>query len=230
MNFTWGNRMKRRHLLKLGLGTGAAIGIASLGRASTICGKTPAQIEGPFYPINPQSDKDWDLTQVQGKIRQAQGEEIIVTGQVSDEACQPIKDTVVEIWQACQSGKYNHPNDPNTAPLDPDFQYWGKAQTDDQGIYIFKTIIPGAYPADTNWIRPPHIHFKVHKWGYKELTTQLYFEGNQYNQNDRILNQIPREEQPKVVRPILNRVFKLPGENEMIRKYIEFDIVLKKII
>ena len=139
-----------------------------------------------------------------------------------------LPETLVEIWQACVSGKYNHPNDPNKAPLDKNFQYWGRSTTDKQGIYFFKTILPGAYPADTNWIRPPHVHYKVHKWGFRELTTQLYFAGNQYNQFDRILNQISKGDQAKVIRPILNQEIQLPGEPKAVYPVVRFDIGLVK--
>ncbi len=221
--------MERRQLLKsLGLGTGMIIGGAVIGQAADLCGRTPQQTEGPFYPIKDQDDKDWDLTQLTGNNRKAEGEEVIIVGKVLDQNCKPIPGTLVEIWQACTTGKYNHPNDPNTATLDPNFQYWGKATTDSNGAYLFKTIIPGAYPADTGWIRPPHIHYKVHQWGYKELTTQLYFDGNQYNKTDRILNGVPKSERSKVVRPIETKIIDIPGEAPATHRVVQFDITLEK--
>ncbi len=221
--------MKRRELLKWSLGAGSALGVATLAGAAPLCaGKTPAQTEGPFYPVADQIDKDWDLTFVKGITQKAQGEEIVVLGQVSDQNCQPLKETLVEIWQACASGKYNHPNDPNNAPLDKNFQYWGRAMTNEEGFYLFKTILPGDYPADTHWIRPPHIHYKVQKWGFRELTTQLYFAGNKYNDTDHILNQIPRAERGKVVRPIELQDIELPGEQRARYPVVRFDIVLTK--
>jgi protocatechuate 3,4-dioxygenase beta subunit len=201
------NKISRRNLLKnLGaVGGGlAASGIAvpALAQAIACSKETPRQTQGPFYPVKDQIDKDADLTRVAGSNRSAQGRVIFVGGVVQDENCQPVSDVYVEIWQACASGKYNHPGDPNKAPLDPDFQYWGIARTDSRGIYRFKTIYPGAYPADKNWMRPPHIHFKVHKWGYHELITQLYFEGEAYNEQDLILQNIAKPEQELVVRPV----------------------------
>jgi len=221
--------MKRRELLKWSLGAGSALGAATIAKAAPLCvGKTPAQTEGPFYPVVDQRDKDWDLTFVNGQNGRAQGQVIVIAGQVLDQDCQPLPETLVEIWQACVSGKYNHPNDPNKAPLDKNFQYWGRSTTDKQGVYFFKTILPGAYPADTNWIRPPHVHYKVHKWGFRDLTTQLYFAGNQYNQFDRILNQIPKGDQVKVVRPIVNQEIQLPGEPKAVYPVVRFDIGLVK--
>jgi protocatechuate 3,4-dioxygenase beta subunit len=163
------------------------------------CQLTPAQTEGPFYPVKDQPDEDNDLTLIRGNSKVSAGQIIYVMGQVTDQDCAPVQNALVEIWQACATGRYNHPNDTNPQPLDPNFQYWGKSVTDAQGVYKFKTIIPGAYPADTDWIRPPHIHFKAHKVGYHELTTQMYFAGNEYNGRDKILMALPPSSRAQVV-------------------------------
>ncbi len=163
-------------------------------------GPTPPQTEGPFYPVNDQLDKDIDLVYVDGAPDMARGEIVYVYGLVTDSQCQPLPGALVEIWQACVTGRYNHPSDPNTsAALDPHFQYWGKTMTDEQGRYLFRTIIPGAYPAAPGWDRPPHIHFKVQKRAYHELTTQMYFRGHALNAADRILQSMSAIDQEKVV-------------------------------
>jgi len=118
------------------------------------------------------------------------GELILLEGVVRGPDCAPVPGALVEIWQACHSGRYDHPADPNTAPLDPAFQYWGRVSTDPQGEYRFKTIVPGAYPAAPGWIRPPHIHFRVSAAGFPPLVTQMYFEGQELNASDRILQQL----------------------------------------
>lgn len=173
--------------------------LASKAGAADMCEPTARQPKGPFYPVVNQLDKDTDLTTVSGRANQAQGKIVWVEGTVRDQSCAAIGGVLVEIWQACASGRYNHPNDPNTAPLDPDFQYWGRAITDANGFYRFKTIVPGAYPADTDWIRPPHIHFRVLKRGYHELITQMYFSGEGLNKDDKILQSLPKVEQEKVI-------------------------------
>ncbi len=161
--------------------------------------KTPPQPDGPFYPMLAQVDTDWDLVQVAGAKASAKGKIIIIEGQVTDQRCLPVSGALVEIWQACESGRYNHPSDPNTAALDPNFQYWGKAVTDNQGKYKFRTIIPGAYPADSGWVRPPHIHCKVARLGYIELITQMYFSGESLNAKDLILARLKKSDQAKVI-------------------------------
>ncbi len=162
--------------------------------------KTPAQTAGPFYPIADQADKDADLVLIEGSDKLAVGKIVIVEGYLTDQHCLPVKNALVEIWQACQSGRYNHASDPNiSAELDPNFQYWGKSLTNADGFYRFRTIIPGSYPADENWSRPPHIHFKVSKLGYHELITQMYFTGEKLNEKDLILMRLSPSDQKKVI-------------------------------
>jgi protocatechuate 3,4-dioxygenase, beta subunit len=194
--------LSRRQVLKTLSAVGVLASTSVIGNAfAALCGgKTPAQTEGPFYPIEDQLDKDSDLTFVNGKLGKAQGQVIYIGGTVMDENCQPVSGAVVEIWQACHTGRYNHPSDTNPADLDTNFQYWGQATTDGYGNYLFKTVLPGAYQASPDWMRPPHIHFKVHKLGFRELTSQLYFsEFADLNSRDLILRGLRPSEQQKVI-------------------------------
>ncbi len=197
------SNMNRRTLLKFGLGAAASTIALAGSRAATLgaacVGATPPQTAGPFYPGEKLFHKDSDLTKVPGQTAKTLGQVIYITGKVQDLNCNPIEGALVEIWQACASGKYNNPNDPNPAPLDPNFKYWGEASTDSQGEYMFKTIIPGEYKADENWIRPPHIHYKIGKIGYNELITQMYFKGNPLNEADLILDRVPHNEWDRVI-------------------------------
>lgn len=200
--------MNRRSLMKKIAMVGGVAALAPVAKAALTCEPelTPKQVKGPFYPVADQIDKDTDLTRTAGAKDIALGRIIDVQGVVTDNLCQPAAEAYVEIWQACASGRYNHPADPNTAPIDPNFQYWGIAKTNKVGEYRFRTIVPGAYPADKDWMRPPHIHFKVHKWGYQELITQLYFAGETLNEQDLILQDLDHHEQELVVRPIENEI------------------------
>lgn len=194
--------LDRRKALKLGL-FAASAGVASTGLAQAICKTTPVQPEGPFYPEVDQLDKDTDLVTVRGRSQSAKGQVIIVQGKVVNCDKGGIEGALVEIWQACATGKYNHRSDPNTAELDPNFQYWGRAVTNAQGEYKFRTILPGAYPADENWTRPPHIHFKIQKRGFMELITQMYFAGQELNNSDLILNRLKKEDRNSVIVPLI---------------------------
>ena len=169
--------------------------------ATAACSPTPPETEGPFYPFSFPLDRDNDLTFVKNRSQRAQGEVIWIQGRVRDEDCQPVPGALVEIWQACATGRYNHPNDTNSAKLDPDFQYWGKVTTNEKGEYGFKTIKPGSYPASWFWTRPPHIHFNVSAQGHTELTTQMYFAGEPLNHKDRLFRRHPPEEQAQCLVP-----------------------------
>ncbi|MBX3419329.1 MAG: hypothetical protein KF851_17120 [Pirellulaceae bacterium] len=136
---------------------------------------TPTQIEGPFYPqpsIDQQLFNDTDLVQRAAGHEFAKGEQIIVNGVVKNRKGQPLPGSVVEIWQACATGRYHHPRDENNpALLDNNFQFWGRAITGEDGSYSFKSIIPGMYTGRT----ARHIHFRIDSPGLKRLTTQCYF-------------------------------------------------------
>ena len=49
-----------------------------------------------------------------------------------------------------------------------------------------------------DWQRPPHIHFKVYRRGFEDLTTQLYFSGDPLNIKDGIYNNIPEKNRKNV--------------------------------
>jgi protocatechuate 3,4-dioxygenase beta subunit len=201
MNDLMKDKKNRRKLLKDSAGLLGVLGLGAVSaKADTFCKLTATQPEGPFYPIADQADKDIDLTQVKGKLRSAKGQVVILKGVISGHDCKPIKGAMIEIWQACDSGKYNHPGDPNPAALDPNFQYWGRATTNAKGEYSFKTIKPGRYRATSNWVRPPHIHVKVHLRGYEELITQIYFSDEKdLNSRDRLLQALSPSDQKDLV-------------------------------
>jgi protocatechuate 3,4-dioxygenase beta subunit len=140
-------------------------------------------------------DYDWDLTSVSGKTGRAEGDVIEVTGQVRDAKCQPLPGSVLEVWQANRHGRYNHPGDQAAdRPLDPNFQGYARIVTDKDGNYRFLTIIPGSYSAMGDWVRPRHIHFKVHAPFNPPVTTQMYFAGEPLNDKDLLLAPLSPEQ------------------------------------
>jgi protocatechuate 3,4-dioxygenase beta subunit len=109
------------------------------------------------------------------------GERIIVSGRVVDRDGRPIRNALIEIWQANAAGRYLHRVDQHPAPLDPNFTGGGRVLTDDEGRYRFITIKPGAYPWKNhhNAWRPQHIHLSVFGRAFTErLVTQMYFPGD----------------------------------------------------
>ena len=122
------------------------------------------------------------------------GERMVVTGRVVDGAGRPVRRQLVEIWQANASGRYIHQRDQHPAPLDPNFTGAGRCLTDDDGMYRFTTIKPGAYPwrNHANAWRPAHIHFSVFGSAFTErLITQMYFPGDPLFALDPIYQSIP---------------------------------------
>lgn len=135
---------------------------------------------------------DHDLTrQHEGE---PQGQRIIVHGQVLEEDGRPVRNTLVEVWQANAAGRYRHAIDNWPAPLDPNFTGVGRCLTDDRGRYRFVTVKPGAYPwrnHDNAW-RPAHIHFSLFGRAFTQrLVTQMYFPGDPLFFQDPIFNSVP---------------------------------------
>jgi protocatechuate 3,4-dioxygenase beta subunit len=190
------NRITRRTLVRhLGsLGSGTALLGPGIARALVA---TPSQTEGPFYPPQPHAETDVDLTMLEGHDRPASGDVILVRGRVTDLEGSPLADIRVDIWQANHWGRYAHPRDPNSAPLDPHFQGIGIAYTDTGGLYGFRTIKPAAYPlgplGGSGW-RARHIHFKLTDGAGRELTTQMYFEGDPLLADDGPYNSVPESQ------------------------------------
>ena len=125
---------------------------------------------------------------------EAIGQRLIVYGQVLDENARPVRGTLVEFWQANAGGRYRHKREGYVAALDPNFGGCGRAITDDNGYYHFRTIKPGAYPwpnGGNDW-RPAHIHFSVFGHAFAQrLITQMYFEGDPMIWQDPIALSIP---------------------------------------
>ncbi len=125
------------------------------------------------------------MTILAGKKERAEGKIVHLTGRVLNPKGEPVSGAKVEIWQANTHGRYAHPHDRNTAPLDSNFQGFGVQTTDKEGRYRFKTIKPGAYPNDPSWVRPPHIHFDI-KGNSENLVTQMFFPNEPLNEKDYI--------------------------------------------
>jgi protocatechuate 3,4-dioxygenase, beta subunit len=181
----------RRHLLLTGAATAAA-GFVGRAAAQPALRRTPDQIMGPFWPTAAMPDRSGDLTRISGRAGQAQGQLLHVMGRVLKRDGKPVAGAKLEVWQANSFGKYHHPSDDNSAPLDPNFEGFGELVTDADGRYHFETVKPGKYPAGRS-VRPPHIHFDV--TGHLDrLVTQMYFEGEPDNAQDQWLHSTSRPE------------------------------------
>ncbi len=159
---------------------------------------TPFVGQGPFFPVNAKAPMDNDLTLVNGSNSLAKGEVIEVRGNITNAKGEVVKNAEVLIWQTDSQGNYDHPDaakmmGKNSLKLDPNFQYWGKTVSDQNGHYYFKTIVPKPYLID-DLQRPAHIHFRVKHPDYKYLTMELHFPNDQYLEKDRITAHLDKEE------------------------------------
>jgi protocatechuate 3,4-dioxygenase alpha subunit len=162
---------------------------------------------GPFFPPRYVDEGANDLTSF--AARAAKGEAIEISGRVVQEDGAPLDNLVIEIWQADAQGIYRHPADPRHAEADPNFLGWGRAATDKDGRYRFRTIRPGA-PGG----RAPHINFMLMYSGLMRiLKTTLFFDTS----SDPVLSSVPRERQKLLIAKGKSRYefnIRLRGEDE----------------
>ena len=140
---------------------------------------------GPFYPLSHPADSDADLTWVKGQAARAAGQVIEVSGRVFDVRGNPVPGATIELWQANAAGRYAHPNDISTAPMDPNFHGFASLKSDSAGAWRIVTVKPGGYDSPIGH-RPPHIHFDVRGQKHRNIA-QLYFpEEESGNSADRL--------------------------------------------
>jgi protocatechuate 3,4-dioxygenase beta subunit len=127
---------------------------------------TPEQTEGPFY--TPDTPRRSNLV-----IAGVSGAPLLLTGDVVDTRCRPIRGALLDFWQADAHGRYDNAG----------FRLRGHQFADTRGRYGLRTIVPGLYPGRTR-----HIHVKVQRPHGQVLTTQLYFPGEPRNRSDGIFD------------------------------------------
>ena len=133
---------------------------------------------GPFFPREFGEGAN-DLTVLDG--RRAAGEAIEIGGRVVELDGRPLDNAILEIWQADSAGHLDNAY----------FAGWGRAATDAQGKYLFKTIRPGAIPG-----RAPHINFLILYSGLmRQLQTVMFFE----NADDPVLHAVERSRRGRLV-------------------------------
>jgi protocatechuate 3,4-dioxygenase, alpha subunit len=133
---------------------------------------------------------------------QTRGQRIRVEGRVIDGSGTPLRDVLIEIWQANAAGRYKHPADRQEKELDPAFRGWGRACSDfETGVYTFETVKPGAVEGRNGRTMAPHINFWIVARGINlGLNTRMYFSDEQAaNATDPVLNLIEWEVRRKTL-------------------------------
>ena len=138
--------------------------------------------DGPLYPPVEFPWND-DLTRTSSTGGIAQGKLLYLFGQILSRQGRPLKNAVVEIWQTDFNGNYRHPKAWSQDALDPNFGYFGKVKTNEEGFYLFKTIRPPWYllkglPGfpEEGLPRAAHIHMKMKHVEHGIQTTEAYFD------------------------------------------------------
>jgi protocatechuate 3,4-dioxygenase alpha subunit len=176
-------------------------------------GQTPSQTVGPFFhyglPWKGGADlvgaSDWgarpDLFPAEHYVLAVSaphapplGQVIEIAGRLVDGAGKPMPDSMVEIWQANAAGRYASPDDQRAdVLLDPNFIGFGRCATDVDGVYRFRTVLPGRVPGPGNTLQAPHIALSVFGRGLlKRLSTRLYFADAEGNDVDPVLAAVPK--------------------------------------
>uniref|UniRef100_UPI003101A62D protocatechuate 3,4-dioxygenase subunit alpha n=1 Tax=Neorhizobium sp. EC2-8 TaxID=3129230 RepID=UPI003101A62D len=123
---------------------------------------------------------------------QTRGERITIRGFIYDGANTPLKDAMIEIWQADADGYYNSPSE-TRGKADPNFFGWARQPGDmATGEFAFETIKPGKVPFRDGRPMAPHVTFWVVARGINlGLNTRMYFsDEEEANAADPILSRI----------------------------------------
>lgn len=160
--------------------------------------ETPSQTGGPYVHIGllPQQanievfENNFNNQLVQEKTL---GERIRLEGQVFDGLGLPLRDVLIEIWQADANGVYPSAADIQGKVVDPNFLGWGRTGADfETGFWSFNTIKPGVVPVRKGTTQAPHIALIIFARGINiGLNTRVYFEDEaEANAQDPVLKGI----------------------------------------
>jgi protocatechuate 3,4-dioxygenase beta subunit len=125
---------------------------------------TPELTEGPYF--TPNSPKRRSIVPAG-----AAGTRLTLSGRVLTTAGRPIRNALIDFWQASARGVYDNSG----------YRFRGHQFTNAKGQYVLYTVVPGIYPGRTK-----HIHVKVQAPNEPVLTTQLFFPGVAGNRTDSI--------------------------------------------
>jgi protocatechuate 3,4-dioxygenase alpha subunit len=178
---------------------------------------TPFQTVGPFFAIC-LSESGCARIATENAI----GRHITIEGTVRDGAGAIVPDSLVEIWQANAAGRYAHPDDHQSKPLDPNFSGYGRAPTDDGGRFVIQTVMPGRVPGPDDTHQAPHLLLGILARGIlTRLVTRVYFDDEPSTREDPILSLVPAERRSTLIAKHLGHDryrfdLTLQGDNETV--------------
>jgi len=146
--------------------------------------ETAAALLGPFWRMHsPETPNGGSIVR-----SPTPGPALFTTCRVVGPGGKPVANAEVDVWHASPTGMYE-----NQEEAQADHNLRGKFHTDADGRFSFRTVLPAGYPIPTNgpagemvlyqkrepW-RPAHLHFLIHKPGFKTLITQVFVQGAKY--------------------------------------------------
>lgn len=150
--------------------------------------ETMAALLGPFWRLNAPA------TENGGSIIRSPtpGEPLAVACTVRDPDGAPVADAAVDVWQASPVGMYENQDDGQA-----DMNLRGTFRTDADGRFWFTSVKPAGYPVPTHGIvgrllkaqkrapfRPAHIHFLIHRPGFRTLVSQVFVDDDRHLETD----------------------------------------------
>jgi catechol 1,2-dioxygenase len=159
----------------------------ALGVSNLVClinngarGTRPTQANnlGPFYRAGSPPCANGDSI-----VRSpTPGAALLFHGRVIDDRERPIPGAEVDVWQSSPKGLYE-----NQDPTQAQMNLRGRFVTDAEGRFSFRSVKPAGYPVPTDGptgvllaaqkrhnMRPAHLHFLIHKPGFKTIASQVY--------------------------------------------------------
>jgi len=164
--------------------------------------ETPSQTAGPYVHIGlaPGAAGFEIFERELGQViagPQSKGERIRIEGRVFDGTGAPVKDVLIEVWQANAAGRYNHPEDTSEPDFESDFTGWGRVIPDfETGVFSFETVkpgpVPGSGPGTAGRSQAPHLSLWLVARGINlGLNTRMYFgDEEKANTTDPVLGRI----------------------------------------
>lgn len=177
--------------------------------------QTPAQTVGPFFhdALMRHGVEDLDPKGTAGSA-------VIIVGSVRDGENEPVRDAMIEVWQADGGGRYRHPADGRASDVPSSFIGFGRIATDQTGSFRLTTVMPGTVPGPRNSVQAPHLSIHIFARGLLDkLATRMYFDGHPANDHDPVLGRVPEARRDSLVAQPEAEIGGIPS--------FRFDIVLQ---
>jgi hydroxyquinol 1,2-dioxygenase len=155
-------------------------------------GTTEMNVEGPlFFKELPERKQGALIGEMSAK-----DDPLFVTHTIKDKAGKPLANAIVDVWQPNGEGYYFVQRD-----YLPQWNFYARFKTDENGKLQFQTVVPGDYPVPTSGptgsmldqlgrhgYRACHIHYIIRAAGHEDFTTMMYFNHSPYVNSDTIFS------------------------------------------